>query len=578
MSCNWRLHASLLPDGTTWAIKSIENLEHTCQGVELRNSMVNCKWAKRVLLDDIRANNDIPAKSLNDLLFQRYGVNMAQSTLYRVKTQALEEIHGRHDVSYKHLPMYCDVIKELNTGSLAHCAWKDANHPERPLAFSSIFIAFKASLDGLKSGCRSLIGVDGAHLKGHFGGVLLSAVALDGNNEIFPIAWEIVGGEDAETWKLFIWNLKNALKDSGRGDEWCIISDRQKGIEAAILECWPKVGRRYCCKHLLKNFKPQFPGLLMFSLFWLACGAFNPFIFRKAMERLQKANPLVVVWFSKLGPQSVWSKHEFNPAIKSDVNKSNFVESFNSTLGLDRCRPVMTLLEGNISHLPRMATRREACEKWRGDICPNIVRRLQVISEESRSCKCLVSGEGEYEVLDGRSVLPVNLRAGTCACNAWQLTGLPCKHAMRAILHSHDDPHKYWPQSQYPEIAPPQMKRGIGRPARNRRREEGEQAKGKRSKTVRCSKCQTFGHNAQTCQGGMTGKVKAGLQATTAESKKKKALATSSQPLRKSPRGKTQGVSLSQPDPAPASSSQPVRRSPRAKKAMTGLFASQPVP
>ena len=114
------------------------------------------------------------------------------------------------------------------------------------------------------------------------------------------------------------------------------------------------MGRRYCCKHLLKNFKPQFPGLLMFSLFWLACGAFNPFTFRKAMERLQKANPLVVVWFSKLGPQSVWSKHAFNPAIKSDVNKSNFVESFNSTLGLDRCQPVMTLLEGNISHLPRL--------------------------------------------------------------------------------------------------------------------------------------------------------------------------------------------------------------------------------
>ncbi|XP_021722676.1 uncharacterized protein LOC110690155 [Chenopodium quinoa] len=291
---------------------------------------------------------------------------------------------------------------------------------------------------------RSLIEVDRAHLKGHYGGVLLSAVALDGNNEIFPIAWAIVGGEDAETWKFFLWHLKNALQDSGRGDEWCIISDRHKGIEDAIQDLWPKVGRRYCCKHLLKNFKPQFPSLLMFSLFWLACGAFNPFTFRKAMVRLKKANPLALEWFSKLGPQSVWSKHAFNPAIKSDVNKLNFVESFNSTLGLDRCKPVITLLEGvRRLTMVRMATRREACEKWRGEICPNIVRRLQVISQKSRSCKCLVSGEGEYEVLDGRSVLPVNLRAGTCVCNAWQLTGLPCKHAMRAILHSNDDPHKY---------------------------------------------------------------------------------------------------------------------------------------
>lgn len=78
------------------------------------------------------------------------------------------------------------------------------------------------------AGCKSLIGVDGSHLKGNFGGVLLSAVGLDGNNELFPFAWAIVQGEDADSWKFFVWHLKNLLKDNGRGDLWCIISDRQK--------------------------------------------------------------------------------------------------------------------------------------------------------------------------------------------------------------------------------------------------------------------------------------------------------------------------------------------------------------
>lgn len=84
--------------------------------------MVNVKWDKRVLLDDIKANNDIPAISLNEVLWQRYGVDMAQSTLYRVRTKSLEEIHGGHDESYKHLPMYCDVIRELNPNSIANVA------------------------------------------------------------------------------------------------------------------------------------------------------------------------------------------------------------------------------------------------------------------------------------------------------------------------------------------------------------------------------------------------------------------------------------------------------------------------
>ncbi|KAL2900834.1 GDP-Man:Man(3)GlcNAc(2)-PP-Dol alpha-1 2-mannosyltransferase [Bienertia sinuspersici] len=57
---------------------------------------------------------------------------------------------------------------------------------------------------------------------------------------------------------------------------------------------------------------------------------------------------------------------------------------------------------------------------------------------------------------------------------------------------------EYWPVSNGPIIQPPAMKKGIGRPSRNRKREEDEQQKGKRSRTVKCSKCKEFGHNAAT--------------------------------------------------------------------------------
>ena len=58
------------------------------------------------------------------------------------------------------------------------------------------------------------------------------------------------------------------------------------------------------------------------------------------------------------------------------------------------------------------------------------------------------------------------------------------------------------------------MKRGVGRPCRNRRREEGEDQKGKRSKTVKCKKCECYGHNARTCKGGLTEKQKKEMQVT----------------------------------------------------------------
>ena len=36
------------------------------------------------------------------------------------------------------------------------------------------------------------MGFDGCFLKGPFGGVLLTAVALDANNSIFPIAFAVI--------------------------------------------------------------------------------------------------------------------------------------------------------------------------------------------------------------------------------------------------------------------------------------------------------------------------------------------------------------------------------------------------
>ena len=63
-----------------------------------------------------------------------------------------------------------------------------------------------------------------------------------------------------------------------------------------------------------------------------------------------------------------------------------------------------------------------------------------------------------------------------------------------------------WPALEYPTILPPVIKRGVGRPCRNRRRAYDEERKGKRSKTVKRGKCGEFGHNKSTCKGGATKK------------------------------------------------------------------------
>lgn len=63
------------------------------------------------------------------------------------------------------------------------------------------------------------------------------------------------------------------------------------------------------------------------------------------MERLKEAGgDKAMAWFAQLGDPATWSKHKFDQNVCDDSNTSNFVEIFNLTLGIDKCRPVLTLL------------------------------------------------------------------------------------------------------------------------------------------------------------------------------------------------------------------------------------------
>lgn len=200
------------------------------------------------------------------------------------------------------------------------------------------------------------------------------------------------------------------------------------------------------------------------------------------------------------------------------------------------------------STMVRHATRQAAANSWDDDgVCPNIIERLKVLKKDSRLCHAYPAGNGEFEIHDGKSHLAVSLNLRTCGCGAWQISGIPCKHAIRAILFANREPANYvsewfsvrrykeaysmpihpipdkeqWQAFDVPSLEPPQLKRSIGRPSRNRIREQGEPRKGRRSITVKCRKCGCFGHNSKTCKGGYTAKEAQERQGTIPATKKR---------------------------------------------------------
>ena len=93
--------------------------------------------------------------------------------------------------------------------------------------FKRMYIRYNAQKLGFLRGCRPIICLDGCHLKERFWGQILSAIARDANDNIFPVAFAVVEQENKDSW---IWFLQQFSDDIGDPEQLNLffISDRQK--------------------------------------------------------------------------------------------------------------------------------------------------------------------------------------------------------------------------------------------------------------------------------------------------------------------------------------------------------------
>ncbi|KAL0411709.1 UNVERIFIED_CONTAM: hypothetical protein Slati_3760600 [Sesamum latifolium] len=104
------------------------------------------------------------------------------------------------------------------------------------------------------AGCRPLIGVDGCHLKGPHGGILLAAVGIDLNNNAFPIAYAVGSRKSRENWEWFLMLLRADLRIE-KDYEYTFMSDKQHGLIPAFESVLPSCDNRFCVRHLHGNMK-----------------------------------------------------------------------------------------------------------------------------------------------------------------------------------------------------------------------------------------------------------------------------------------------------------------------------------
>jgi len=125
-----------------------------------------------------------------------------------------------------------------------------------------------------------------------------------------------------------------------------------------------------------------------------------------------------------------------------------------------RFLPIISMLEGiRRQVMVRIHENRNKAERWTSLICPNTYKKLMTYITASGFYQVISNGNNCYEVTYWDHRFTVNLDERTCSCRFWQLSGLPCPHAISCIYYCggmppdilmtrHGPHHRRWPGPQ----------------------------------------------------------------------------------------------------------------------------------
>ncbi|XP_047262018.1 uncharacterized protein LOC124895621, partial [Capsicum annuum] len=121
-----------------------------------------------------------------------------------------------------------------------------------------------------------------------YGGVLLSAVAQDTENHIFPIVFCVVDKEKDASWTFFFQKLKSIIEDE---PNLCVISDRYIIIANAFSRVYSRAHHGLCMRHLAENLRVNQYCEEHLYLFYTATKAYTVDEFSKHFSELKNNSP-----------------------------------------------------------------------------------------------------------------------------------------------------------------------------------------------------------------------------------------------------------------------------------------------
>ncbi|XP_010414237.1 PREDICTED: uncharacterized protein LOC104700419 [Camelina sativa] len=524
--CPWRIHCAKLPGVPTFTVRTIHG-SHTCGGIShLGHHQASVQWVAEAVKERLKINPHCKPKEILEEIHQVHGITLSYKQAWRGKERIMASVRGSFEKDYRLLPQYCDQIRSTNPGSIAvvHGSPVDGS-------FQQLFISFQASICGFLNACRPLIGLDKTVLKSKYLGTLLLATGFDGEGAVFPLAFAVISEDNDSNWQWFLSELRQLLEvNSENMPKVTILSSIDQSIDGVDAN-FPTAFHGLCVHSLAESFGSQFNSSILVNLFWDAAKCLTEYEFEGKIHEIVQISPEAALWIRNLQP-SQWATYCFEGTRFGHLT-ANVTESLNSWIQDASGLPIIQMLESIRRQLMTLFNeRREASMQWSGMLVPSAERHVLEAIEESRLYLVHKANEAQFEVTTSEAKYIVDIRCRSCFCRGWELHGLPCSHAVAALLFCRQNVYRFtesyftvanyrrtyaetihpildksmWkttePDRESGEdgeeivIRPPMVLSQQPRP--RKRRSQGED-RGRQKRVVRCSRCNQAGHFRTTC-------------------------------------------------------------------------------
>ncbi|CAN1317729.1 hypothetical protein LINPERPRIM_LOCUS30539 [Linum perenne] len=538
-TCRWSIYGAWYAVNKSFLIKRLGE-PHSCPRAQ-SNNQATAKWIAYDFLEQFRINPDWDVNQIVAEVRLRYGIEVTPRHCYRAKKAAEDMLNGTVKEEYKNLRRYVlELIRADPSGRFI--LEVDPIPTEEAVYFKRIYVGFSSLRKGFLGGCRKMFGLDGCFLKGEVAGMLLAAVGKDGNNQVYPIAWAIVEGENTNSWSWFIQTLMEDLNiEDGRG--WSVVSDQQKvGLINALDALMPYAKHRKCARHVFANWKTKHTSDKAREAFWGAVYSCNETDWDNHCKELQQLEAANTDGKKPLQDFMVQNPKTFCRAFLSDVPKcdsveSNICETFNGVIVKCRMFRIIEMLEEiRLYVMKRIVKINKMFKRIKDTLCPRIREIIERGKIYARNCFSTATLDMVCEVKEYGLGFVVDLNNRTCSCGYYTLSGIPCVHAVAAIsylrLTVEDFVHELykcarvakaygygvpaivgrqaWPKADGYAILPPPGRRMPGSPKKAHRKELAElQGVSRKSgpgmclrrygMVMHCRNCSKPGHNARAC-------------------------------------------------------------------------------